>query len=572
MSRLNKLLINDVTDCVDEMLDDVIRINPGLVRLPRHRVILRDDVTPARDKVSVISGGGSGHEPFASGFVGQGMLTAAVCGSVFAAPPSDDIIAAIEAVTSSTAGCVLVVANYTGDRLNFGIAAETARNRGLKVETVIVGDDCAGSGRRGLIGVVMAMKIAGAMAEEGQSVNEICRVVNNLSMATIGLSLGGCSIPGSDVTSFNLPLDEMELGLGVHGEAGVKRVKAASADVTADLMIDYMTSHSRVQEWRDVSVTVNNLGGLSLIELHLVARRFMQRLRHRFNIIVRRCYFGHLMTSLDMSGLNINVTQVDDVIIKWLDADTNAASWPRTCRSHDNSNDLNERFYADDVIDHVLPPLVASKRSMTSYDDVMRCLKEVCEKLKKEEDNLNHLDLVSGDGDCGSTLNRGAISLLQMCTNTSPIPLSRIFINIARCVGSSMGGSSGALYNLFFTAAASKVDDDVTVSTVMMSQCLSAGIEAISKYGGAKPGDRTMLDALAPASDVMKTIVDEPVAEICRQMADAAAKGAHDTIEMVAKAGRASYVPSHLVNKPDPGAVAVSIIFAAIRDFFVSNQ
>jgi len=184
MSRTNKLLINEYKTCVDELLDNVAFTNPGLVRLEGHSVIVRDDINNFKSThVTVISGGGSGHEPFPSGFVGKGMLSAAVCGDVFASPSSSEVFAAVKSVSSSK-GVIMLVANYTGDRLNFGIARERAvQTLGIKVETIVVGEDCAllpndkTAGRRGLVGIVFAMKIAGSMSEEGKSIENICEVL-----------------------------------------------------------------------------------------------------------------------------------------------------------------------------------------------------------------------------------------------------------------------------------------------------------------------------------------------------------------------------------------------------------
>jgi len=285
---VTKKLINNPRDVVNEALEGIVAANPGLNVLKGHSVIIREDVEELRKegKVTLISGGGSGHEPAHAGFVGKGMLTAAVAGAVFTSPPTKSILAAIRAVgKGNDAGTLLIVKNYTGDRLNFGFAAERAKAEGMKVEMVVVGEDCAltskdkTAGRRGLCGTILIHKIAGALAEEGKSLEEILQVVKTAAstMGTIGVSLGPCSVPGS-LPSFVLGSDEMELGLGIHGEPGVKRVKMDQADQVVQTMVNHMcdiqsgAAHKlNLKSGDSVALVVNNLGGTSVLELNIVA-------------------------------------------------------------------------------------------------------------------------------------------------------------------------------------------------------------------------------------------------------------------------------------------------------------
>jgi len=585
MSRANKLLINEPKTCVDELLDNVAFTNPGLVRLEGHSVILRDDINNYKSThVTIISGGGSGHEPFPSGFVGKGMLSAAVCGDVFASPSSSEIFAAIQSV-SSKKGVILLVANYTGDRLNFGIARERAVQKlGIRVEIIVVGEDCAmlpndkTAGRRGLVGIVFAMKIAGSMAEEGKSIDNICEVLKAVTsskkMGTIGLSLSGCSVPGKG-TSFKLLEEEMELGLGAHGESGVKRVKVASAKDTADLVLNHMTdqsnfAHLSLKEDDQVCMIINNLGGLTFLEIHLIASRLLSQLKHNFNVHVVRFYIGHLMTSLDMCGFNVNITIVDDDIVNCLDAKTNAPSWPNVSKSKISGYELNHHNL---LAIKSLQVNFSENSSSTNSDKEMivvalSCIKAACRKLLENENFINKLDGEGvGDADCGSTLARGSNEILNKISSWQSIKcIEQVFMKIATSVESSMGGASGGIYSLFFTSAANKLESFNNSTTYQLTSSLlfeafRSGIQSIQKYGGAKLGDRTMLDALIPACN----------ANCIKKSVEAAWKGAETTKYIAASAGRASYVSREVVaNKMDAGAYAIALIVQAISDEILS--
>ncbi|ESO93520.1 hypothetical protein LOTGIDRAFT_119250 [Lottia gigantea] len=250
--RKSKKLINDPENCVDENLEGFTLVNTGIKKVKGHRILVREDYEDLgkQGKVCVLSGGGSGHEPNEAGFVGRGMLTCCVMGSIFAAPPSQELLLAIRLVTRhNPAGCLILIANYTGDRLNFGVAVEKAKQEGIRVACVTVGEDCAmvpsskSAGRRGLTGFVLAYKLAGALSEEGKSLDEIVDTLNRIikNMGSLGVCLTPCTVPGTGAT-FYIGEDEMELGLGVHGEPGVKSLKMTTAKETIQIMVDHMTS------------------------------------------------------------------------------------------------------------------------------------------------------------------------------------------------------------------------------------------------------------------------------------------------------------------------------------------
>ncbi|MFZ1009984.1 MAG: dihydroxyacetone kinase subunit DhaK, partial [Candidatus Sulfotelmatobacter sp.] len=275
-----KKFINRPEDVVEEMLQGFVTLHPGSGRLAGHSVIVRADAARARDKqVAVISGGGSGHEPAHAGYIGAGMLSAAVVGEVFSSPSSDSVFAAIKAVAGK-AGALLVVKNYTGDRLNFGLGAEMARADGIDVEMVIVDDDVAlkgtelAGGARGLAGTVFIHKIAGAAATEGKSLEEVAAAAKAAieSLATMGVSLSAGTSPAVGKPSFELGDGQMELGLGIHGEPGVKRMDLPPGDELTETLLAEVLKYGRFGDQKRVAVMVNNLGATTEMELAIIAR------------------------------------------------------------------------------------------------------------------------------------------------------------------------------------------------------------------------------------------------------------------------------------------------------------
>ncbi|CAI5685627.1 unnamed protein product [Oreochromis niloticus] len=404
-----KKLINTAESCVDEALLGLVRASGGLSLLRGHRVVLRSDLENLKGKVALLSGGGSGHEPSHAGYIGAGMLSAAVAGGVFASPPPGSILAAILSLHNAGAsGVLLIVKNYTGDRLNFGLAAEQARNQGVAVDMVIVAEDCAfdqpsKAGRRGLCGTVFIHKLAGALAEEGCSLAQIVSKVTEIlkGIGTLGVSLSPCSVPGC-LPSFDLPPGDMELGLGIHGEPGIKRSKVASADEVVKTMIDHMTnpssqSHLPLKSGDSVVVCVNNLGALSCLEMAVVTRSAILCLES-LGVVVARVMSGLFMTSLEMAGVSLTLMRADKETLRLIDAKTTAPAWPNL-----SSVCLSGRSY-------ITEPLTTSKRpqdekhSEGPLSPVMhKALEKICSTLLEKQEELNSLDRASGDGDCGNT-------------------------------------------------------------------------------------------------------------------------------------------------------------------------
>lgn len=582
MALQGKKLIDNPNDVVTEFIEGLVETYPGLQYLdgfPEVKVVLRADVSSTTyDKVAVISGGGSGHEPAHAGFVGEGMLTAAICGDVFASPTVDSILAGIRAVTGPK-GCLLIVKNYTGDRLNFVLAAEHAKAEGYNVEMVIVGDDCAlppprgAAGRRGLAGTILVHKIAGAAAAAGLALADVFAEAKHASelVGTMGVALSVCTLPGQ-ITSDRLGPGKMELGLGIHGEPGAAVADLQPVDIVVSHVLQQIlspeTNYVPITRGSRVALMVNGLGATPTMELMIAAGKAVPKLQLEHGLAVDRVYTGPFMTSLDMAGFSISVMRADEGILQRLDAPTKAPYWPVGV----------DGTQPPAKIPVPLPP----SRSTKSDESLGRpeqlnpegCILEAAIQAAANaiidlRDSLNELDGKVGDHDCGSTMFRGATAVLEDMKKHYPLNNAGETVNeIGFSVSRVMGGTSGILYLIFCKAAYAvlKADSHSAVTPTKWADAFQAAIDAISKYGGASAGYRTMLDALIPASSVLKEHLEagkDPVNAFILS-SEAAIAGAESTKHMLAQAGRSTYVsPDVLSSVPDPGAVAAATWYRA---------
>lgn len=582
-----KKLVNDPNNVVEEMIEGIAMSSPHVKLLKGANVIVRADCknSDVRSKVAIISGGGSGHEPAHAGFVGKGMLSAAVCGNVFASPNPSQVLAAIRAVTGP-AGVLLIVKSYTGDRLNFGIAAELARAEGYLVEMVIVADDCAlisnqkeHAGRRGIAGTVLVHKIAGATAESGMSLQEVTRVARKTAenVGTVGLGLSPCIVPSAGKPSFSLGEGEIELGLGIHGEAGVEKMELKPADQLVDQILDIILSKSPSLQVTPAPthlvVLVNNLGGTTNMELSIVARRAILYLEKK-GFSVEKCYVSALMTALDMAGVSISILPVSPFDMPLLDLPTTATGWPNTAIGRPNGS---AHFEMDQVVPHTgkdgLPHAsVESQLPLAQHDQlatlITQFISSAANQLVANKNFLDDLDSQVGDGDIGTSLDRASHKLLAelpALTFQNPPASFKVFAGILQ---NSLGGTSGPLYTVFFLRLAAQLAEahkegiDYHDAKVWAAG-FQAGVKGIMELGDAKKGDCTMLDALIPAIDAIQKSADNngDFATILQAADEAARSGAESTKELTARRGRTSYLGDRAQGHIDPGAKAISLIF-----------
>jgi len=326
-----KKLINAPDAVVDEALAGMTAAHPDLLRVIEPNVIVRADA-PRSGKVGIISGGGSGHEPMHGGFVGLGMLDAACPGAVFTSPVPDQMLAATKAVDGG-AGVLHIVKNYTGDIMNFELAAELAQAEGIDVKSVVIADDVAvqdslyTAGRRGVGGTVLAEKIVGAAAEEGQdlaAVTALCQRVQD-SVRSMGMALTSCTVPAAGKPTFEIGDDEMEVGVGIHGEPGRERRKLASADEITEALMTPILDDGGFGSGDRVLAFVNGMGGTPLLELYVVYNKVAAMCRDR-GVTIERNLIGSYITSLEMAGCSITLLKLDDEMVRLWDAPVHTAA------------------------------------------------------------------------------------------------------------------------------------------------------------------------------------------------------------------------------------------------------
>ncbi len=536
--------MNDRPGLVAQSIDGMLRLraDEGIARLSGAHNVVINTRHKGNANVALVSGGGSGHEPSHAGFVGNGMLAAAVCGDVFASPSVDAVLAGILAVTGK-AGCLLIVKNYTGDRLNFGLAAEKARALGKKVEMVIIADDISIPGHRqprGLAGTLFVHKIAGHLAASGATLDEVTKTARQIAASTVslGISLKSCTLPGIGRED-RVPSGKAELGLGIHGEPGVDVIAFKDAKHAAKLIAAKL--FAAVAKAKSYALLINNLGSTTPLEMGVLAREILSAPGSE---AVKLCVGpAPLMTALDMHGFSASLLPLTPVLEKALRAGAGPIAWPPAS---------------------VVKSPAEVKPAATSKSNTYKASRNAasfamieagCSAMIAQERSLNALDAKVGDGDTGTTI---ASAARQIKTALPKLPLAdqaATLSALSDIFSRSMGGSSGVLMAIMFAAAGRARADGMALASAF-----AAGLDRVRHYGGAKLGDRTMIDALQPALEVWGA------GKGLSQAAVAARKGADRTAKMAkARAGRSAHVAgASLAGNVDPGAEAVAQLFAAL--------
>ncbi|AUT74056.1 dihydroxyacetone kinase family protein [Paraburkholderia hospita] len=563
-----KKLLNDPSRVVREMLEGLEMLAPDTALLRDANVVVRRDLPePHARRVAIISGGGSGHEPAHAGYVGDGMLAAAVCGEVFTSPSTDAVLAAIHA-SAGPNGALLVVKNYTGDRLNFGLAAELARAEGIPVEVVVVADDVSlrntveRGRRRGIAGTVFVHKIAGAAAAAGKTLADVAAIARSAADAigTMGVALDGCTLPATQQSSFSLADDEIELGLGIHGEKGVQRTKPMPADQLTDTLLTAITDDLQLASGERVALLVNGLGATTPMELAVVARAAINGLKQR-GLRIERAWCGTLLSALNMPGCSISVMRVDDERLALLDAPTKVATWPGAGRVNVDGATGIASGAVDDAVASSREAAVERTPLQLAFDAAARALID-------DEARLTELDSKAGDGDLGSSMTRAGEAVLAIPATAWPSAADAL-ADLAVTLRRAIAGSSGPFYATALLRASRRLGESNAPAASDWAAAFDLAVKAISELGGAQPGERTMLDALRPAADAFTEATGrgESLAAAWAATVDAAEKGAASTASMMPRVGRASYLGERAVGEPDGGAVAVVCWLRALTPF-----
>jgi dihydroxyacetone kinase len=591
--KTNKKIINRTEDAVAEMIQGLLRQYPETLKCceaPFSNVLIGSHyhdrtkdihaVSGTHKRISLISGGGSGHEPSHAGWIGSGMLTAVVCGGIFASPSITAICAALRAVPSDS-GMLVIVKNYTGDCLNFGMAIEMENSMNKsQIEMVVVADDVALprtkgiTGARGLAGTVLIHKIAGAAAAAGYSLSYVAALARKACarMGTLGIALETVAVPGAPATSSSrLPDDRFEVGLGIHGEAGLQQCPTMTANEMATTMIATIQSYGRLEKegidtivpmftaGDEVCVLVNNLGGTSELEMSILANACVTELESVHNVKVRSLYVGTYMSSFNMHGASLTILNLTDEMVELLEAPTCAPGWKK-CQYSKDQNVLIPVPVPPEMNDSSPDTALPSLKIQDFATVAQNMVAAAAQSLIDHEPLITQYDTIVGDGDCGWTMKRGAMALLE-CQHLDTSHPVRLFTQIADLLSSSMGGTSGVLLELGFRKMATYLSrlEKQNITANELFAAFQQGVQAIGFYGRATLGARTMLDALIPASQVKQN-------DLLQGMAQAARHGADSTATMgTASAGRSNYLSEEsLQGTPDPGAIAMALVLESI--------
>ena len=578
-----KKIIHDPNTFVREMCYGLLPTNPALEFDSKYKIVKRRNINP--DKVTLISGGGSGHEPAHAGFVGPGLLDAAVCGDIFASPSQVQVYNALKQVKSSK-GTLMVIKNYSGDMMNFKNASYMAAEEGIVVDYVKVDDDIAVNdslytvGKRGVAGTIFVHKIAGAAAEEGKSLAEVKalaqKVIDNTK--SIGFALTSCTVPAKGAPTFAISEDEMEYGVGIHGEPGVSREKIQSADELAARMVKSLVEALNLGPEDEVALMINGFGGTPLQELYVFNNSVIKVLDSTIGVKLHRSFVGNYMTSIDMAGASISIIRLDDEMKKYLNAPCESSALNVNGEMCPLSRVYTEQEKAENISYADLTDKAWSKvnNNVFTTENMMRMVDHMSTFIIENEVPFCELDSYAGDGDFGESIAKGFRCVKQEWNRlkTYDREIGEFLMETAMVLMENCGGASGPIWGSAFRSAGIYASGKTSLNAVEFAEMLQAAVKGIQTTGersfgrGAVVGDKTLIDALVPCADKWSAHNTNDIIVALYSGAEAAREGAEKTKDIVARMGRAGTVGERSLGYPDAGAYALGEIFAEIAKEF----
>ncbi|WFB56797.1 dihydroxyacetone kinase subunit DhaK [Paenibacillus sp. BR1-192] len=580
-----KKIMNKPETLVREMCNGLVLAHPELAFDPKYKVISKKEIN--QGKVTLISGGGSGHEPAHAGFVGTGMLDAAVCGDVFASPSQIQVYQAIRS-SASDKGTLLIIKNYSGDIMNFKNAAHLAGEDGIEVDYVKVDDDIAVEdslytvGRRGVAGTVLVHKVAGAAAEAGLSLPEVKEAAQHAinHVRSIGFAFSSCTVPAKGTPTFQIEDGEMEYGVGIHGEPGIRREKAVPADELAQRMVTSLLDNLELDDASEaeVAVLINGFGGTPLQELYLLNNSVTSELTAR-NKRVFKGFVGNYMTSIDMAGASVTIMKLDETLKKWLSApcDTPALT-VKGAFEPVNYTEVIPQEKSEGTVSYKNNTDAAAaviKNNRLSLQNIVYLIDQMSEVIIENEVPFCELDAHAGDGDFGMSVAKGFKQLKSEWNDLLTHHLRDIGDFLDACsmiIMEHCGGASGPIWGSAFRAASKYAGQRQELSVHEVAEMMQAVVKGIQDTGersfgrGAVVGDKTLIDALVPFADAWTQSGEqgEDMKPAAIKAAEAAVLGAQKTADIVARMGRAGTVGERSIGYPDAGAYALGVIFTEL--------
>ncbi|MGL6200278.1 MAG: dihydroxyacetone kinase subunit DhaK [Lachnospiraceae bacterium] len=585
-----KKIVNNPESVVLEMCNGMAAVYPQLEFDRKYKVLRKKEIN--KNKVTLISGGGSGHEPAHAGYIGKGMLDAAVCGDVFASPSQIQVYKGIKE-TVSDKGTLLIIKNYSGDIMNFKNAAHLAEEDGINVDYVKVDDDIAVEdslytvGRRGVAGTVFVHKIAGAAAEEGMSLEEVKRLANKTinNVKSLGFALSSCTVPAKGTPTFDIGEQEIEYGVGIHGEPGTSREPVISADELAKRMTASLLAELKIESKQEteIALLVNGFGGTPLQELYLLNNSVLEVLANK-GVKAVRIYVGNYMTSIDMEGASLSILKLDEELKKYLSMYSDAPAFMvqgkeedcifRPLEKKEEKAEAHEKVKADQEYCKI-------EGNKISLNNVIFLVDKMSEVIIKNEVPFCELDSHAGDGDFGMSVAKGFRKLKAEWNDilrNDACSIGQFLEECAMIIMEHCGGASGPIWGSAFRSAAKAAGDKTEVDASQFAAMMQAAVKGIQDTGersfgrGAVVGDKTLIDALVPCANVWseESAQGSTIVEIFKKAAEAAVDGAKKTEEIVARMGRAGTVGERSIGYPDAGAHALGVIFTELSKTVMS--
>lgn len=531
-----------------------------------------------QNKVALVIGGGSGHEPLFTGYCGAGLADAVACGNVCASP-NPELITEVARAVDQGKGVLFVYGNYAGDNLNFDMAEEMCQAIGMKTAHVREWDDFASApkdritDRRGIAGDVYTIKIAGAACDAGLSLEEVVRITEKArdNTNTIGLATSPGTLPGNDKPTFEIADDEMEFGMGLHGEPGIERTKMMPCSDMVDRMYRELKQEMQLKAGDEVAVLVNGLGSTPLLELNLVYYELYKRM-HKEGLKVYDAEIKTYCTCMEMGGFSITFLKMDEELKPYYDAPCFSPYYAKGSVSSVTA-DINEdeEEIEFDETDVEPAPVVRSKEGVfeqLNVEDTRNMLLYVADKIIANKPYLTEVDSAIGDGDHGigmaGGMQKAKKKLLKMENEQN---VYQVFETAGQAMLMSMGGASGVIFGSLYLAGAKGMEAKEILTAQDIAEMEEKSLLAIQKRGGAKPGDKTMVDALAPAVDALKEHAEEGLLEMMKAAEEAARQGVENTKQYIAKYGRAKSLLERAIGYQDAGATSVYLIFQGMREF-----
>ncbi|QNM04801.1 dihydroxyacetone kinase family protein [Qiania dongpingensis] len=568
-----KKIINAPENYVDEMLEGIYVAHPDLVTYVNDDLRCLVTANKKEGKVGIATGGGSGHLPLFLGYVGRGMLDGCCVGDVFQSPSSEQMLAVTKSIDSG-AGVLYIYGNYNGDIFNFDMAAEMAEfEDGIRVESVLGADDVAsgplpGDGeksiRRGVAGIFFVYKCAGAAADEMMSLDEVKRIAEKAaaSVRTMGVALTPCIVPRVGHPGFSIGDDEMEIGMGIHGETGIRRGKLEPADEIVEEMLEKILGDFDEIDGSTVAVLVNGLGATTLDEQYIVTRKIDQILKGR-NIDVKKYYVGEYATALEMAGVSISVLKLDEELEQLLLKPAQTPFFRQGSMNEEST--INRAKKCAESTTQKAGESGNIEEADADTNILADFLKNVKEIMADKKDYLIDLDSVVGDGDLGLTMSDGFAAAYKAVHGSGEADSGKLLYAAGKAMSIAVPSTMGTLMASGLMQAGKRLRGKTELGLAEYVELFEGYTEGVMNLGKAKVGDKTFLDGIVPAVEAMKAAKEagKDVKEAAHDAREAAEKGFKATTSMVAVHGRAATRGEASRSLQDPGAAVAMLVMEA---------